>query len=154
MDSSTWRGKMKINVTKLAGGMLAPFSDLDAERLSKFKTGEAYPIEIKKSRNPDFHGKVFAFFNFCFWHWKSDREFMDEAGQFDVFRRHMTVLAGYYDTFYNLNGDVRVEAKSISYASMGQQEFEELYNALIRVAVQKIFLGCDESIENKLMGFF
>lgn len=145
---------VKINVVKMAGGMLAPYSDLDAERLGKFKTGVAYPVEIKRSRNPDFHGKVFAFFNFCFEHWSGDREFMDEAGQFDVFRRHMTVLAGYYDTFYNIAGEVRIEAKSISYANMEQQEFEELYSALIRVAVKRIFAGCDESIENKLMGFF
>lgn len=145
---------MKINFRKEAGGMLIPATDLDADRMAKFKTGAIYPVEIKRSRNPDFHGKVFAFFNFCFEHWAGDREFMDEAGQFDVFRKHMTVLAGYYDTFYNIRGDVRVEAKSISYSNMEQEEFEQLYNALIRVAVQNIFVGCDESIENRLMGFF
>lgn len=145
---------LKINFRKEAGGMLIPATDGDADRMAKFKTGAIYPVEIKRTRNPGFHGKVFKFFEFCFEHWAGDREFMDEAGQFDVFRKHMTVLAGYYDTYYNLSGDVRVEAKSISYGSMGQEEFEQLYSALIRVAVQKIFTGCDESIENRLMGFF
>ncbi len=145
---------MKIQFIKIAGGMLAPASDIDADSMSKFKTGEQYEVEIKNYRNPDFHRKMFAFFNHCFAHWKSDREFMDERGQFDMFRKHMTVLAGYYDEYYKLDGAVRIEAKSIAYASMTPEDFEALYQALIQVAMQRIFTGSDEEVYNQLVGFF
>ena len=62
---------MKINMIKTAGGYLWPAFDRDAEKLTKFKTGETYEIEIKQSRNPAFHRKVFEFFNFCFEHFTS-----------------------------------------------------------------------------------
>lgn len=139
---------------KQAGGLLLPAGDIEAEKLIKFKTGEVYEIEIKQSRNPSFHRKVFAFFNFCFEHWKGDNEFQSEIKQFDVFRSHLTVLAGFYETFYNINGEVRVEAKSLSYSSMRQNEFEECYSALINAAIKHVFVNADESIKNKLISFF
>lgn len=110
--------------------------------------------KVKSARNPKFHSKVFVFFKFCFDHWASDREFMNEAGQFDVFRKHLTVLAGYYDSFHGISGDVRIEAKSLSYASMSPEEFKNCYTALINAAVRNIFAGCGDEIEQKLMGFF
>jgi len=122
--------------------------------MTRFKTGETYEIEIKLSRNPRFHGKVFAFFNFCYAHWKGDNEFLDEVKQFDVFRANLTVLAGYFDSYYSIKGEPRIEAKSLSYSSMSQEEFEGLYNALIRAALKHIFRGCDKSVENKLTSFF
>lgn len=139
---------------KQAGGLLLPASDMEAEKLTKFKTGEFYEIEIKQSRNPQFHRKVFAFFNFCFEYWKGDNEFQSEIKQFDVFRSHLTVLAGFYDSFYNINGDVRIEAKSLSYSSMSQNEFEECYSALINAAMKHVFVGSGELIKNKLISFF
>ena len=145
---------MKINIAKMPGGVLIPASDLDAEVLKKLKSGQTYEIEIKRPRNPHFHGKVFAFFNYCFAHWKSDREFMNEKGQFDNFRKEMTVLAGYKDVYFKLDGSCRVEAKSISYGSMEQDEFEDLYKALIQVAMTTIFHGSDDEVYNKLVGFF
>lgn len=141
-------------MVKQAGGVLVPASDIESDRLKRFKTNETYEIEIKLSRNADFHRKVFAFFNFCFEHWKGENEYQDESKQFDVFRSHMTVLAGYYDTFYSIHGHARVEAKSISYAKMTQEEFESLYSALINVALKNIFLTTDQQTYNRLLDFF
>ena len=145
---------MKIEVIKLAGGLLTPANDANVEKLVKFKTGEQYTIEIKLARNPQFHRKTFAFFNFCFQYWKGDNEFQSECQQFDVFRKHLTVLAGFYDSFYSIKGDVRVEAKSLSFSSMKQAEFEECYLALINAALKHIFTNANVDIENKLMSFF
>ena len=144
---------MKFNAQKLAGGILSPASDIDAEKLTKLKTGEIYELSVKRTRNPQFHKKVFALLNFSFQYWKSDREFMDEAGQFDVFRAQLTVMAGYYDAYYKLDGSARIEAKSLSYGNMSQQEFEAFYSALINTVMDKVFRGCDKETENKLMGF-
>jgi hypothetical protein len=145
---------MKISFIKQPGGVMLPASDIEAEKLSKFKTGEMYEVEIKNSRNPHFHRKVFAFFNFCFQHWRGGNEYQDEAAQFDVFRKHLTCLAGYYDTLVGINGEVRIEAKSLSFGSMDQETFERCYTALINAAVKNLFKGCEKDIEDKLLSFF
>jgi hypothetical protein len=145
---------MKLSFIKQPGGILHPASDIEAEKLTKFKTGAMYEVEIKNSRNAAFHQKMFVFLNFCFEHWRGGNEYQDEAAQFDVFRKHMTVLAGYYDSLVNLDGEVRIEAKSLSYASMTQEEFEQLYSALINVALKKIFVDADQATEDKLFSFF
>lgn len=139
---------------KQPGGLLVPASDMELEKLNKFKTNGQYSVEIKLSRNPDFHRKVFAFFNFCFEFWKGDNEFQSETKQFDIFRKHLTCLAGFYEQYSNIHGEIRVEAKSLSFSSMKQEEFEECYLALIRAALKHIFVGANVNIENQLMDFF
>lgn len=145
---------MKIEMIKEAGGVFRPVNDMEYEKTVKFKTGEQYSVEIKLARNPAFHRKVFAFFNFCFEYWKGDNEFQSESKQFDIFRQHLTCLAGFYDQYSNIHGEVRIEAKSLAFSSMNQEEFEECYNALIRAALKHLFPGADVGIENQLMNFF
>lgn len=145
---------MKIEMLKMPGGMLTPASDMELEKLNKFKSGEQYTVEIKRTRNPRFHRKTFAFMQFCFSYWKGDREFQSEAKQFNTFRNHLTVIAGHYDQLVNIHGEIRIEAKSLSYANMNAEEFEELYNSLILAAMKTIFHTTDEETYNKLISFF
>lgn len=60
---------MQIEMIKTAGGVFAPAFEHDLPRLTKFQNGEMYTAEFKLTRNPAFHRKMFAFFNFCFQHW-------------------------------------------------------------------------------------
>ncbi len=145
---------MKIEMIKQAGGLLVPACDIEAEKLTKFKTGELYTVDIKKTRNPSFHRKTFAFFNFCYEHWNLDDQFMDDVGQREVFRNHLTVMAGFYDEYYKLDGGVRVEAKSLAYSNMEDEEFEQHYRALVSAAMRHIFTGCGQDAESRLMSFF
>ncbi|WP_427834799.1 DUF1367 family protein [Actinobacillus pleuropneumoniae] len=149
---------MKAQMIKTAGGALVPLDDEQAEALKKFRNGEQYEIEIKLSRNPQFHRKVFAFFKFCFDHWaadKTDWRYFDERTQFDVFRKNLTVLAGFKDVSYTIDGRMRVEAKSLAYGNMEQDEFERCYNSLINAAMKHIFKGCnDQQILDRLYAFF
>jgi hypothetical protein len=140
--------------TKMVGGVMVPASDLEAEKLSRFKTGDLCEGDFKLKRNGKFHGKVFAFFGFCFEHWDNPNSYQDEQAGFDVFRSELTCLAGYSNKFYTISGSVRLEAKSLAYGNMSQEEFEHLYNALIQAAMNTIFKGADESIYTKLMSFF
>ena len=139
---------------KAPGGMLVPADDMELEQLNKFKTGCEYPVEIKLSRNPAFHGKVMAFFRFCFAHWRSDQEFKSETGQFENFRKELTVLAGSKDVYYKLDGSLRVEAKSLSFGAMDELVFQDCYKALIQAAMTNLFLDGDEDTYNQLVGFF
>ena len=145
---------MKINVIKCAGGQLLPATDAEAERMTRFKTGETFEIDIKNARNPAFHRKVFSFMNFCFEHWQGVNEHQCEGKQFDVFRESLTVLAGYHESYYVIDGSVRVVAQSISYAAMEQEEFERFYSAIISAAMKNVFKTDDQNVFNRLMSFF
>ena len=190
---------MKLEFIKLAGGVLSPADDAVSIKMEKFKTNEVYPVEIKQARNPDFHSKMFVFFHFCFDHWTAINkyQFMDEKRQFDIFRKNLVVLAGFYDEYYTITSgkkqskkkkaqqlisnfiekfglsnsdiltelmdiinvfiedtEVRIEAKSLSFGSMDEEEFEDCYKACVNAAMKNIFKGCDSSVEQKLLSFF
>ncbi|VEH66676.1 putative bacteriophage protein [Rodentibacter pneumotropicus] len=148
----------KFQMMKLPGGVFSPANEAAAEALQKFRNGEQYEIEIKQVRNPAFHRKVFAFFNFCFEHWSADKtewQYFDERKQFDTFRKNLTVLAGYKEVTYTLDGSLRVEAQSLSYGNMEQGEFEQCYSALINAAIKHVFGNTtDENVINQLYAFF
>lgn len=149
---------MQIDMVKNAGGVFVPMFEHDLPRLTKFKNGEVYTAEIKLTRNPIFHKKMFVFFKFCFQHWSANKaglEHMDEHSQFDRFRKDLTILAGFYEQTVRLNGEIRTEAKSLAYANMEADEFERCYNAMINAAIKHIFAGTrDENILNQLQSFF
>lgn len=145
---------MKLQMIKQPGGILSPSHDRELDYLNKLKNGGQYEIEIKKTRNPDYHRRAFAFFNFCFEHWASDKTFLDEKGQFDWFRNDMTIQAGFYDVRLNLDGSTTLKARSLSFARMEQLEFEQCYNALIQVALRQIFTANDNAVFEKLLKFF
>jgi hypothetical protein len=146
---------MIIEMIKLPGGILSPASDMELEKLNKFKSDGQYSVEIKMVRNPGYHRKVFKFFTFVFDYWKGNNEFQSESKQFDVFRKELTVLAGFYDSFYNIRGELRVEAKSLSYSSMKQEEYEQCYVAITNAAMKHIFKATDDqNIYNQLISFF
>ena len=143
---------------KMPGGVLIPAFDTEEERLQKFRNNLIYPIQITQSRNPDFHGKVFAFLQFCFEHWSADKtdiRFKANAAQFETFRRNLVVLAGYKDITFTVDGRLRVEAKSLAYSAMEQTEFEECYSALINAALVHIFGNTqDQQVLARLQSFF
>ena len=149
---------MQIDLVKHPGGLFSPLHDKDLERLQRFKNGETYTADIKLTRNPRFHRKVMAFFGFCFEHWSADRAGLgnaDETTQFNRFRKDLTILAGFYDTVTNIRGEVRAEAKSLSYAQMEQEEFERCYSSLINAAIKHVFAGTkDQRVLNQLYSYF
>ena len=143
---------------KQPDGLWVPAFETESERLAKFKAGFVYPVEIKRSRNPAFHGKVFKFMQFCFEHWSADQtdsRFKPNAAQFDTFRKNLTVLAGYKNVTFTIDGRCRVEPKSLSYGNMEQAEFEECYSAMIDAALMNIFHGLNNrNTEQQLLSFF
>ena len=149
---------MQFDLVKHPGGVFALADDIDLHRINRFKTGLTYTAEIKLSRHPIFHQKMFVFFKFCFAHWSADRlglDCMDEKSQFDRFRRDLTILAGFYEQTMRLDGTIRTEAKSLSFANMEQEEFERCYSAMINAAIKHVFANTkDQSILNRLQAFF
>ena len=148
-----------------ANNSLIPASDSDAEILGKIKAGEAVRIKFTRARNYQFHKKFMALMNLAFDYWPEPNDEdtpvylrnTHPQKNFDRFRKDITILAGYYESTFRLNGDVRIEAKSISFASMDEDEFEKLYSDCIDVVLKKVCTHYSEdalrSVVDQVMGF-
>lgn len=133
----------ELMMIRQPGGALHPATDEDAEVLRKIKAGSAVRVEVKQIRNYKFLQKWFTLAKYAFDIWSETIEPQEYKGvkieaNFDRFRKDLIVLTGRFDAVYNVRGEVRVEAKSISFAGMSEQEFEALYSDTINVILRKI----------------
>ena len=149
---------MEIYLSKAAGGYLIPADQQSAEAVAKLKLGQGVKVTMTRSRNIGHHRKLFALLNLAYEAWEpAEQIYKGErvAKNFDQFRNDLVVLAGYGEASYNLRGEVRVRAKSLSFASMSQDEFESLYQSVVQVVLSKILTNytrddLDEVIERVL----
>lgn len=131
----------EIVLIKTPGGALMPADPQASEYIAKLKLGAPVKAEVKRMRNYQFHKKLFALLNFAFEAWEpTEATYKGQkvAKNFNQFRNDVTVLAGYFETTMTLRGEVRVVAKSISFGSMSQDEFDGLYNEVVNVILAKI----------------
>lgn len=137
---------MEIILTKLPNGMLAPATEADADLLKKVKAGAGVRVELKRIRNYQFHKRWFALVSYAFDMWSEITGPVEYRGEviqpnMDRFRKDLTILAGYYDRVFNVRGEMRLEARSISFANMSQEDFERLYSATIDAVLGKVLTG-------------
>ena len=118
-----------------------PWGDADREQLQRLKIGQVCRVVVTVIRNWKFHRKVFSLFQFAYDQWEPgcDAQFKSP----ERFRKDLTILAGHYTRTVSLiDGKIRLEAVSLSFGSMGEQEFEQVYADLKRVVWKHV-------IENK-----
>lgn len=151
-----------VHMTKLPNGTLAPNDDEAQDYLRKLKVGQGVQVKVTRTRNYRFLRKYFALLHLAFDQWEPEevqtRHGITPEKSFERFRKDVAILAGYYEAAYRLNGDVRIEAKSISFASMSEDEFEELYSKSIDVILRLVLKGMTEdelrrSVEELVIGF-
>lgn len=128
------------------GGVLQPATDEDAELLRKIKAGTAVRVEVKQIRNVKFLRKWFALAKYAYDIWSETVEPMEYKGhavmpEFERFRKDLIILCGHFNAVYNVRGEVRLEAKSISFAGMSEETFEALFSKTIDVILAKILGG-------------
>lgn len=133
----------EVFMRKLPGGVLAPANDADSDALERVKTGEVVRCKIVRPRNIKFHRKFFALIEFLFDIWSETVAPRTYRGtpvmpNLNRFRRDLIILTGRYDATYNALGEVRLEAQSMSFANMGEAEFERLYSDVIQVALDRV----------------
>lgn len=133
----------EILLKKTPQGALIPAMEDEAEKLRRFKIGETVRCQVAQIRNYEYHKKWFSLIKFAFDTWTEtapEREYHGQQVQpnFDRFRRDITILAGFFTPVFAVNGEVRLEAHSISFANMDQETFENLFSKTIDVILQKI----------------
>ena len=138
-----------------------PATDQDAESIQRIKTGSVIRADFKKIRNPRYHRKFFALLNLAFDSWEppeQEHKGMPVQKNFERFRKDLVIAAGFYDAVANINGEVRAEAHSISFAKMGEVEFNQVYSKVCDVVLQRILTRYKDQEEldrviNQILGF-
>ena len=116
---------MKLLVVNTPRG-LVPCGDDDYEAKRKLKVGQTYTVEIRVARNVDFHRKYFALIAYA-WEYLSERE-VEAFRTKEGFRKSLEITAGHYEPIYDLETQTFVHVpKSISFGSMDNTEFSDLY---------------------------
>jgi hypothetical protein len=124
-------------------GVLIPANEEEVAKLETIKSGQVVKVGIVKMRNGAFFRKWWVLAKFAYDIWSETVKPLTYKGQpvrtnFDRFRKDLTILAGYYEATYNVRGEVRLEAKSLSWGKMNEEEFAKLYSATIDAILTKI----------------
>lgn len=130
-----------ILVKHSQSGLLLPDDADTSDFIKKLKDGAIIRADFKKMRNPAFHRKYYALLNFAYENWEPTAQtYKDQVVEknFDRFRKDVAILAGFGFPTYNIRGEMRMEAKSISFASMDEMEFSALYEKTITVIMKHI----------------
>lgn len=131
----------KIALIRTLSGSFKPAYDSDVELSKKIKINQVYEYEFKQPRNYMFLKKFFALVNLVY-------QNQEQYNNIEHLRRDLIIESGNYDLRHDLNGVEIREAKSISFANMGQNEFDKLYSDVIDVIVKHFHFDKEEIIQN------
>ena len=151
---------MRCFVTKATGGYLVPASGDDLEELEKLRNGSVYRVDIVKERNSLFHRKTLSLIRLGFNSWIPEEPKDGSAvplKNFDSFRNDITVLAGFSDRVFKVDGSFELIAKSISFASMEEIEFEDFFSKVADVLLSNILKNYTredlDEVVDKILGY-
>ena len=135
---------MTINMLKTKQG-LTPLYNSGYDDYQKLKIGWEGEVTFKQPRNYLFHKKFYALVNMAF-------ENQEKFNNVTHYRKCLTIKAGFY-TAYDMDGWTHKEADSISFASMDELAFSDLYSKMVDVIIKEIGVTGKE-IEQELVNFF
>lgn len=157
-----------ITLVKMPDGKLDGLSDLDKQAYKRFKAnlkkleaGELCQLSTKLPRNSKFHRKFFSLLTIGYDFWQPSRKNKSYKGlavqkNFERFRSDVLIQAGYYTQTFDLDGNMKLEPVSISFASMDDIQFEAVYSDCLNVLLEKVLITykdraeVDEVIEKML----
>ena len=131
-----------IIVRAVPGGLMAS-NAIEAEKLEQFR-GREMMVKISQPRNLAFHRKFFALLG-------TGRSMADTEYNSEQFRAYVVVGAGYCEFITDQEGGTVAIPKSISFASMTDDEFERLYQDALTFICRTWVL--DESQLNQIVDF-
>ena len=134
---------MKLLLQNTLSGLVPLYpSDMDSKR--HLKLGETYEADIKHPRNYEFLKKFMALINVGCENTKLEMPF-------DTYRKYMTIKAGYFNAYQTPKG-LYYEAMSLSFASMDEATFQDIYSRVMDKIIEDI--GCTSAeIEKQLISF-
>jgi hypothetical protein len=139
-------------------------ADVNAQKfLESIRVGVGVSVEAKRARNYRFHCKFFKLLELAFDIWQpTEKQYKSEpiAKNFERFREDILIMAGHYDAVFGIGGHVRFSAKSISFANMDEDAFQDVYQSVLNVVWDKILREANyaspdevEEIVNQLLHY-
>lgn len=145
---------MRVEVIKSPSGALIPATEEAGDALKKIKVGTPLSVELRRIRNYKFHKKMFALFKLAFEVWEPvtplEYKGLPVAKDFERFRKDMTILAGFYKPVYNVRGELRLEAESLSFSSMAEDRFEKVFRAVLNVVWNRVLRNAGYETESEV----
>lgn len=142
----------EIWVTKHVSGMLIPLYDSGHEYAAKMPVGETYRVQITKPRNAAFHRKYFALLKLTLDN--LPEEYVEHYPTLDNLLDEVKLQLGHYELRQTLGGKPFYKLRSISFASMDQDEFEDFYSRTLDVLIRYFLKGLTtEEIEQEIINF-
>jgi hypothetical protein len=142
---------MKFRLAKTSTGLI-PATEEDREKFNTISVGDVIQCKALNQRNVAFHRKFFALIAVAY---ENMPEHFD--GRFpnpDTLREELIKRAGYYVMYTDFRGNKQYKAKSISFDSMGQKKFEEVYSDVLDVVIKWLIPDLDrELLEHEIMTF-
>ncbi len=130
-----------IYLRKVGFDALRVEDETGAEELQRVKLGAVIKVEWVQPRNYRFLKKFMAMLRLGFdaWEPKGGDAIVLEKN-FDSFREQAIILAGFVDATYSITGDVTLRAKSISFGSMREEEFQAVYDKVATVLLERVLV--------------
>lgn len=129
-----------LYLTKTNQGFI-PVDDLSVEIAEEIPYNTEYKAVLSRPRNYKFHQKFFVLLDVAFNLWDvEDIEFQSYIVKKnkEYFRKQIIIKCGYFTVNIDLNKRVRLEAKSISFANMEEDDFAKLYDTAINVILSDV----------------
>lgn len=125
---------------------LIPACEEAADWLKRKKLGATILVDPREPRNGAYFRKWWALAKLGYDYWSENAATIEYKGErvlpeFDRFRKDLIILAGFYRPVVNLKGELRIEPESLSWSSMTEERFDKLYEATIRVLLERVFNG-------------
>lgn len=137
--------KNRIHLRMGPNKMLLPADDAAKEALDKFKVGMVLAVEVKEQHNYQFLRKMMALFKLAYDHFceynLSETYFREVkvVPEFDRFRKDLTILAGHYTPVFSIKGEIRLEAKSLSFAKASNEDREKIFSDVLNAALNHVY---------------
>ena len=153
----------KVLVIKSPSGYVC--ADEESQEFHKgLRLGEVVSADISRPRNIGNHRRWFALAKIAYDSWENELPSIEYKGMkvqasFDRFRQDLVIQTGRYRPVFNMKGEMRIEADSISFASMTEDEFQKLFSQTIDVILAKILTQGNytkeklESLCEQVVGF-
>lgn len=106
--------------------------------LCGLKNGAVYRFDAVVPRNYKFLQKFFVLLMEAYKLWGPPT---GNGMSFENFRGRVVIGAGYFEQYWDFDGNLVIEPKSISFAKMEEPEFDRLYQGAITFIVEKVLSG-------------
>lgn len=125
---------------KQNNGHYIPLDDSDYEDSKKIGIGKV--VKVSQARNYEHHKKAMAILNIGF-------ENQEEIEIFDIYRKVITMKAGFYDSVIDKNGNPFPIVRSLKFDLMSQKDFNEFYDSMLIVVAKELKITPEELGDNQ-----